>query len=92
MAADSVVLASTAHAEVVMVVDCGHTRRRAGIRAKEQFDNLNIPIKGIVVNRVNPRDETNAYGYYYGYGYELSPAPNANGLQVGLRRLFHQSR
>ncbi|MEP6988711.1 MAG: polysaccharide biosynthesis tyrosine autokinase, partial [Chloroflexota bacterium] len=91
MAADSAVLASTARAEVVMVVDCGRTRRSAGIRAKEQFDNLNIPIKGIVVNRVNPRDENNAYGYYYGYGYELPPAPDVNGKYTGLRRFFSRS-
>jgi non-specific protein-tyrosine kinase len=91
MAADSAVLAATAHAEIVMVVDCGRTRRSAGIRAKEQFESLNIPIKGVVVNRVNPRDENNAYGYYYGYSYELPTAPKVNGKVSGLRRLFTKS-
>jgi len=71
MAADSPVLAATARAEVVLIVDRGRTRRSAAVRAKEQFESLGITVKGVVVNRINPRDENQAYGYYYGYGYEL---------------------
>lgn len=92
LTADSAVLATTARAEVVMVVDCGHTRRGAALRAKEQFDSLAIPIKGVVVNRVNPREESQSYGgYYYGYSYESPAAPpaSANGTERrGLRALF----
>ncbi|MEZ4671518.1 MAG: polysaccharide biosynthesis tyrosine autokinase [Anaerolineae bacterium] len=73
LAADSAVLAATAKAEIVLVVDCGRTRRGAAARAKQQFESLGIGIKGIVVNRVNPRDENHSYGYYYGYGYGYAP-------------------
>lgn len=67
--ADSSVLAATAEAGVIMVVDCGHTRRGAALKTKEQLQQLGIEIKGIVVNRVNPRDQTYDYGYGYGYYY-----------------------
>ncbi|MFQ3646614.1 MAG: polysaccharide biosynthesis tyrosine autokinase [Anaerolinea sp.] len=66
-AADSAVLAATIGADVLLVIDCGKTRRGAALRAKEQFTKLNIPIAGVIVNRINPRDEE--YGYYYGYYY-----------------------
>ncbi|MBN8595248.1 MAG: polysaccharide biosynthesis tyrosine autokinase [Anaerolineae bacterium] len=77
MAADSPVLAATARAEVVLIVDRGRTRRSAAVRAKEQFESLGITVKGVVVNRINPRDENQAYGYYYGYGYELPVDANS---------------
>ena len=38
--ADSTVLAATAGANVVLVIDCGTTRRGAAVRAKEQFHQL----------------------------------------------------
>lgn len=90
LAADSAVLAATAKAEVVLVVDCGKTRRGAAARAKEQFESLGIGIKGIVVNRVNPRDENHSYGYYYGYGYGYAPIPEENGAngRKGWRRFL----
>lgn len=71
--ADSAVLAATAKAGVILVVDCGHTRRGAAQKVKEQFQQLGIEIKGVVANRINPRDQTYEYGYGYGYYY----APNA---------------
>lgn len=64
-AADSVVLAATAQAQVVIVVNSGSTRHGAALRAKEQFTKLGIEPIGIVMNRLNPREEE--YGYYYGY-------------------------
>ncbi len=71
LVADSTVLAATAQSNVILVVDCGHTRRAAAIRAKEQFQQLGIEIKGVVANRINPRDQ----GYDYGYGYTYYYAP-----------------
>ncbi len=79
--ADSAVLAATANAGVIMVVDCGHTRRGAAVKVKEQLQNLGIEIKGVVVNRVNPRDQNYEYGYGYGYYYapEVAEEKQQNG-------------
>jgi polysaccharide biosynthesis transport protein len=90
LAADSAVLAATAKAEVILVVDCGRTRRGAAARAKEQFESLGIGIKGVVVNRVNPRDESHSYGYYYGYGYGYAPVieEHLNTGRKGWRRFL----
>lgn len=85
-AADSPVLAATTEAEVVLVVDCGKTRRGAATRAKEQFTKLGIELKGVVVNRVNPRDED--YGYYYGYYY----SPQNTAADKGRRGLKLRNR
>lgn len=82
-AADSPVLAATTGADVVLVVDCGKTRRGAAARAKEQFNKLGIDLKGVIVNRVNPRDEE--YGYYYGYYYSpQNPAQNKGKRRFSL--------
>ena len=67
--ADSSILASVAKADVLMVVDAGKTRHGAALETKDQFTQLGLEIKGIIVNRVNPRDERGRYGYGYGYGY-----------------------
>jgi succinoglycan biosynthesis transport protein ExoP len=67
--ADSTVLAATAKAEVVLVVDAGHTRRDSAIQAKEEFARLGLDIKGVIVNRINPRDERGKYNYNYSYNY-----------------------
>lgn len=84
MAADSSVLAAGAKAEVVLVVDAGHTRRRAALKAKEQFKHLGIDLKGVIVNRISQRDQTYEYGYGYGY-YYTSEAPSK---PSGLRRFL----
>lgn len=83
--ADSSVLAATADAGVILVVDCGHTRRGAAQKVKEQFQQVGVEFKGIVVNRVNPRDQTYEYGYGYGYYYAPEPAEEKQG---GLRHYF----
>jgi non-specific protein-tyrosine kinase len=75
--ADSQVLAAATEAEVLLVIDCGKTRRVAAIRAKDAFGNLGIKLKGVIANRVNPREE-HYYGYYYGY-YTKSGKPSQNG-------------
>lgn len=71
--ADASVLASAIKAPVVLVLEAGQTRRGAALRAKEQFEQLELEVKGIVLNLVNPK-ERGRYGYgydyyYYGYGY-----------------------
>lgn len=79
---DSVVLAANTGAEVIMVVDAGRTRRDGAIKAREQFSNIDINVKGVIVNRVNPKDEV-YYGYGYGYGYYgyYSRTPNLKQIQ-----------
>lgn len=79
---DSVVLAANTGAEVIMVIDAGRTRRDGAIKAKEQFSNVDITVKGVIVNRVNPKDEV-YYGYGYGYGYYgyYSRTPNLKQIQ-----------
>jgi capsular exopolysaccharide synthesis family protein len=73
MVADSAVLAATANASVILVIDAGHTRRSAAIKVKEQFQQLGVKIKGVVVNRIHPRDHSYEYGYGYGYYGYYSP-------------------
>ncbi|NDJ59854.1 MAG: polysaccharide biosynthesis tyrosine autokinase, partial [Chloroflexi bacterium] len=85
LVADSSVLAATARADVLLVIDCGRTRRVAAIKAKEQFAHLGVEIKGVVVNRINPREESYEYGY--GYGYYYTPDPQTVQQNGGLRRL-----
>lgn len=75
--ADSPVLAATSKAHVVLVIDAGRTRRAAALKAKDQFNQLGVAIKGVVVNRVNLRDES--YGYGYGYGYYYASPDGSNG-------------
>lgn len=69
MFADSSVLAAIADADVVLVLDGGKTRRGAALEVKDRFAQLGLEIKGVVVNRLNPREEAGGYGYGYGYGY-----------------------
>lgn len=79
--ADSSVLAANSGANVVLVVDCGTTRRGAALKSKEQFTQLGLEVKGVLVNRVNPRNEN--YGYYYGYYYAPQYSPNAERKAAG---------
>ncbi len=71
--ADSTVLAANTGASVVMVIDCGVTRRGAALKTKDQFAQLGMEVKGVIVNRINPRHED--YGYY-GYYYAPQYSPN----------------
>lgn len=67
---DSVLLATTSKAHVILVVEAGRTRRGSAIRAKERFTSIDYPIMGTVFNGVDPRDE-DYYGHqgYYYYAY-----------------------
>lgn len=69
MVADSAVLAATTNANVLIVLDSGKTRRAAAKRAKERFSQLGVEVKGLILNRVNPRDDTYDYSYSYSYYY-----------------------
>lgn len=69
---DSVALAAAIKAPVVLVIEAGKTRRGAALKARQQFDTLDIPVKGAVLNAVQPKDRT--YGYYAG-GYDYYTAP-----------------
>jgi tyrosine-protein kinase len=79
---DSAVLAASTKADVIMVVDCGHTRHGAAQKATQQMSDLGIKIRGVVVNRTNLREESYSYSYSYrnSHYYKLEP----NGTK-GLR-------
>jgi polysaccharide biosynthesis transport protein len=66
--ADSIVLSNITKAEVIVVIEAGKTRRLAALRVVEQLIELHIPVAGVVLNRLNPRDATGYGGYYYYYG------------------------
>lgn len=87
--ADSQVLAAATEADVLLVIDCGKTRRISAIRAKDAFTNLGIKLKGVIANRVNPREEY-YYGYYYGY-YTKSGKPSRNGSNEPRVRVEDES-
>ncbi len=80
---DSLALASSTNADVVLVVQARGTRRAAAVKAKEQFTQIGTEIKGVIVNAIDPRDES---GYYYTeytyYAEDRQPAKR------GLARLF----
>jgi Mrp family chromosome partitioning ATPase len=85
--ADSALLAGTIKANVLMVIDANRTRRVGALKAKEQFQQIGIEILGVILNRINPRDEDYGYGYGYGYYYATPDVPtvqrvNGNGHHV----------
>jgi succinoglycan biosynthesis transport protein ExoP len=74
--ADSAVLASAVEVPVVLVLEAKGTRRGAATNVKEQFDQLNVKVAGVVLNAVDPRDR-GEYGYGYGYYYYYYSDSNA---------------
>lgn len=58
---DSVLLATTSKAHVILVIEAGRTSVGSAIRAKERFTTVNYPVMGVVLNGVDPRDSD-----YYG--------------------------
>ncbi len=54
---------------VVLVVQPEKNCRRQVIRAAESFVTLNIPLLGVVLNRLSDDDGRGYYGYGHGYGY-----------------------
>lgn len=79
--ADSTVLASAIGVPVILVLEAKSTRRGAAQMVKEQFDQLDLKIAGLVLNAVNPRDRAGygyGYGYYYYYYTETGNKPGAH--------------
>lgn len=91
LVADSSVLAATAKADVLLVIDSGRTRRGTALRAKDRFVNLGVEIKGVIVNRINPRDETYEYGYEHGYYYTSQKATGKNAAAPNRRLIGKRS-
>jgi Mrp family chromosome partitioning ATPase len=77
--ADSSVLAAAIKAPTVLVVEAGKTRRNAAMGVKDQFDQLGIEMKGVVLNSVSSRDQGYGYnGYSGGYYYYYRDGGNRN--------------
>jgi len=90
---DSSVIASVSDADVIMVIDGRRTRRGAALQVKEQFGHIGVEIKGTVMNRLDPDEQSGRYSYGYGYGYgyyQYAPksTPNGNGKVEKKRGLL----
>lgn len=66
---DSAVLATTIHANAVVVLQTGRTRRGAAIRTIQQMEELLVPVAGVILNRLNPKDADAGYDSYYSDSY-----------------------
>ncbi|HVO69370.1 MAG TPA: polysaccharide biosynthesis tyrosine autokinase [Aggregatilineaceae bacterium] len=62
---DSSVLAAGIHAPVILLLRAGKTRAKHAVEVKEHFEQLNIDVKGVVLNCVRPRDLGQDYRAYY---------------------------
>ena len=90
--ADATIVGTITEAEALLVIDSQRARTQAALKAKERLTEVGMEVKGLILNRVNPRDEMGSYGYGYGYGYgykyyasEPEPKKERRGL-FGLRR------
>lgn len=92
MVADSSVLAATAKGDVLLVLDASKSRRGAALKAKERFEQLGLEIKGVIINRLNPRDETYEYTYSYGYYYTPTSKGGSRGKGSSGRRERQERR
>jgi Mrp family chromosome partitioning ATPase len=52
---------------VIMVVRAGAANRTIIHKAVDQLNQINAPIIGFVLNRMNPKEEKHYYSYYYKY-------------------------
>ncbi|MEO8391820.1 MAG: polysaccharide biosynthesis tyrosine autokinase [Chloroflexota bacterium] len=80
MFADSAILAAVVNAAVIFVVDSENTRRSAALKGQEALRQVGIEMKGVVVNRINPRDEAAYYDNYYYRNYYTRDAKPKRGL------------
>ena len=64
---DALILSAYADG-VVMVVRAGAVNRAIIHKAVDQLNQINAPILGFVLNRMNPKEEKHYYSYYYKYG------------------------
>jgi Mrp family chromosome partitioning ATPase len=86
---DSAILATTAEADALLVVDSQRTRVHAARETRDQLRQLGVTIRGVILNRINPRDEVGQYSYQYNYGYYYSAGPNGSEAPQSLpRRLW----
>ncbi len=87
---DSSVLASIASTDVILVIDGRKTRRGAVMQTKANFEQLGVKIKGVIMNRLDPKEQGGYYSYNYEYGYYYNPTKagaNGKGERRGLLRL-----
>lgn len=82
--ADSAILARQVGG-VVLVVNCGRTRRGAAVKAKESLERAGGHLLGLVLNRVSQNDG-NYNSYYYHYS-DTSQTPLRH-VSSPLTRLF----
>jgi non-specific protein-tyrosine kinase len=61
--ADASVIAATTGAPVVLVLHAGKTTRSAAQEARDQFEQLNVKIRGLILNGVDPRLVPTGKGY-----------------------------
>jgi len=61
---DAAVVASQTDG-TILVVGAGQTPREAAIHAKELLEQAKANILGVVLNKINVRDQKNRYYYYY---------------------------
>jgi succinoglycan biosynthesis transport protein ExoP len=73
---DTNIIANVAKTKMIIVIEAGRTRRASAARAVQQLAALSIPVLGVVMNRLNPRDLDAGYGQYY-YSYTRYNEQNA---------------
>ncbi|MHB8624653.1 MAG: Wzz/FepE/Etk N-terminal domain-containing protein [Aggregatilineales bacterium] len=73
---DTNIIANVVKPKMIIVIEAGRTRRASAARAVQQLAALSIPVLGVVMNRLNPRDLDAGYGQYY-YSYTRYNDPNA---------------
>ncbi len=66
---DTAILATVSQAGIVLIIQAGRTRRSALIRVVDQMNSRTVPLLGVVINRLHPRDVDSTYGQYYYYGH-----------------------
>jgi len=69
--ADSSILTANMHANVILVIQAGETSRVAALRAKDLFQHIGAPIKGVVLNKARGGSLELGYGYE---PYQTAPA------------------
>jgi capsular exopolysaccharide synthesis family protein len=75
---DTTIVARLSGSKSILVVESGRTRRGAAVRAAQQFTNLDLPLLGVVINRLKAQDRDAGYGYYYYYGYTRYDSPQSS--------------
>lgn len=75
---DTTIVARLSGGKSILVVESGRTRRGAAVRAVQQFTTLDLPLLGVVINRLKAQDRDVGYGYYYYYGYTRYDNPQSS--------------